>query len=65
VREHKLVISAENGSRVLPSIVEIFERHALPMTSIAIRSPSIEDVFIYLTGRRLDGGPGMKREGLP
>jgi len=58
VREHKLVISAENGSRVLPSIVEIFEKHALPMTSIAIRSPSIEDVFIYLTGRRLDGGRG-------
>jgi len=58
VREHKLVISAENGSRVLPSIVELFERHDLPMTSIAIRSPSIEDVFIYLTGRRLDGGKG-------
>ncbi|TAJ45730.1 ATP-binding cassette domain-containing protein [Methanofollis fontis] len=58
VREHKLIISAENGSRLLPSIVETFERHAIPMTSIAIRSPSIEDVFIYLTGRRLDGGRG-------
>ncbi|MDD4255074.1 MAG: ATP-binding cassette domain-containing protein [Methanofollis sp.] len=57
-REHTLIISAENGSRVLPSIVEVFEKHALPMTSIAIRSPSIEDVFIYLTGTRLDGGRG-------
>jgi ABC-2 type transport system ATP-binding protein len=57
-REHTLIISAENGSRVLPSIVEVFERHALPMRSIAIRSPSIEDVFIYLTGTRLDGGRG-------
>lgn len=66
VREHTLIISAENGSRVLPAIVEVFERHDLPMTSIAIRSPSIEDVFIYLTGTRLDGGGGEgKRRGRP
>ncbi len=58
VQENKLLISAENGSRVLPSILEIFEQHALPMTSITIRSPSIEDVFIYLTGTRLDAGGG-------
>jgi hypothetical protein len=30
------------------------------MTSISIRSPSLEDVFIYLTGRKLDeGGNGQ------
>jgi ABC-2 type transport system ATP-binding protein len=71
VRESNILISAENGSRVLPSILEIFEDHSLPMTSITIRSPSIEDVFIYLTGRGLDAGegepagPGRKRRGGP
>jgi len=58
VRENKILISAENGSRVLPSILETFEHHSLPMASITIRSPSIEDVFIYLTGKGLDAGGG-------
>jgi ABC-2 type transport system ATP-binding protein len=30
----------------------------MPMTSISIRSPTLEDVFIYLTGRKLDAGSG-------
>lgn len=52
----KLYISARNGSRVLPAIVALFEDGSFPMTSISIRSPSLEDVFIYLTGKNLDAG---------
>jgi ABC-2 type transport system ATP-binding protein len=51
-----LHITAKNGSRVLPAIVMIFEKFSVPMASISIRSPSLEDVFIYLTGRKLDEG---------
>jgi ABC-2 type transport system ATP-binding protein len=51
-------ISARNGSRVLPQIIGIFERFSVPMTSISIRSPSLEDVFIHLTGKKLDSGNG-------
>ena len=47
-------ISAKNGSRVLPEIVAVFEKLSIPMNSISIHSPSLEDVFIYLTGRKLD-----------
>jgi ABC-2 type transport system ATP-binding protein len=62
-----LHISAKNGSRVLPEIVAILEKNSIRMTSISIRPPSIEDVFIYLTGKKLDGdekgtpGPAQKR----
>jgi ABC-2 type transport system ATP-binding protein len=51
-----LSISAKNGSRVLPEIIEVFEKYSIPMNSISIHSPSLEDVFIYLTGRKLDDG---------
>lgn len=54
--DRKLFISAKNGSRVLPAIVAILEKHSIWMTSISIRPPSIEDVFIYLTGKKLDDG---------
>jgi ABC-2 type transport system ATP-binding protein len=53
---NNLLISAKNGSRVLPFILDTFEQHSLPVSSISIRSPSLEDVFIYLTGKKLDDG---------
>ena len=55
-RDKTLHISAQNGSRVLPVIVAILERHSIAMTSISIRRPSLEDVFIYLTGKNLEDG---------
>jgi ABC-2 type transport system ATP-binding protein len=51
-----LNISAKNGSRVLPAIINVFDEYSLPMNSISIHSPSLEDVFIYLTGSKLDSG---------
>jgi ABC-2 type transport system ATP-binding protein len=56
VKEKRVIISAKNGSRVLPEIVAVFEKFSTPMTSISIRSPSLEDVFIHLTGKKLDDG---------
>jgi ABC-2 type transport system ATP-binding protein len=55
-RDRILHISAQNGSRVLPVIVAVLEKHSITMTSISIRRPSLEDVFIYLTGKKLDEG---------
>jgi ABC-2 type transport system ATP-binding protein len=55
-RDKILYISAQNGSRVLPVIVAVLEKHSITMTSISIRRPSLEDVFIYLTGKKLDDG---------
>ena len=56
VKAQKLIISAKNGSRLLPEIIAVFEKFSTPMTSISIRSPSLEDVFIHLTGKKLDDG---------
>jgi ABC-2 type transport system ATP-binding protein len=55
IRDHTLWIAAAHGSRVLPAIVAAFDEAGDVMTSISIRSPSLEDVFIYLTGKKLDG----------
>jgi ABC-2 type transport system ATP-binding protein len=55
-RNNTLIISAKNGSRVLPAIINVFDDYSVPMNSIAIHSPSLEDVFIYLTGSKLDAG---------
>jgi len=57
-KDRSIRISARNGNSALPRIIGIFEKFSVPMTSISIRSPSIEDVFIHLTGRKLDSGEG-------
>jgi ABC-2 type transport system ATP-binding protein len=55
IQGQKMLISAHEGSSLLPVLLADFERFSIPVTSISIRSPSLEDVFIYLTGRKLDG----------
>jgi len=55
-KDRSIRISARNGNSALPRIIGIFEKFSVPMTSISIHSPSIEDVFIHLTGKKLDSG---------
>ena len=54
VRDRKVLISAHKGSSLLPALLADFEQLQIPVTSVSIRSPTLEDVFIYLTGRKLD-----------
>lgn len=58
VKEQRLYITAKNGNTILPAILAIFDRYAVTITAISIRSPSLEDVFIYLTGKNLSDGGG-------
>lgn len=57
-----LYIFSKSGNKVLPSLLTAFEHYSLEMLSITIRSPTLEDVFIYLTGNNLDSSgesPGI------
>lgn len=66
IQQQKITIRATNGSRALPEILEIFEDYSVQIQTISIRSPSLEDIFIYLTGRKLDNGPeGHQETGKP
>ena len=53
-----LTVRAKNGPRLLPALIQVFEEAGLGTTSLSIRSPSLEDLFIYLTGRAF--GPGRR-----
>jgi ABC-2 type transport system ATP-binding protein len=55
-KNNTLAISAKNGSKALPAIINVFDTNSVPINSISIHSPSLEDVFIYLTGSKLDAG---------
>jgi ABC-2 type transport system ATP-binding protein len=55
-REQRLLIVTREAGTVLPGVLQILAQSSISMTSIAIRSPSLEDVFIYLTGPALATG---------
>lgn len=67
MKEQKYIISSSNGSKALPGIVSVFEHFSLLMSSISIHSPSLEDIFIWLTGNKLTenetGGTGPVHSG--
>jgi ABC-2 type transport system ATP-binding protein len=56
IHDQVLRISVENSSRVLPVILADLEHYSVKVQSIMIRQPSLEDVFIYLTGIGFEGG---------
>jgi ABC-2 type transport system ATP-binding protein len=62
IQEGKLLIAAKNGSSLLPTVIADFERLGITITTISIRSPSLEDVFLSVTGKNLDH-PGTEEPG--
>jgi ABC-2 type transport system ATP-binding protein len=59
---NRMYIGARDGSGTLPAIIAVFEKQRKKVMSISIHSPSLEDVFIHFTGRRLSESTGGKFE---
>ncbi|WP_110932625.1 ABC transporter ATP-binding protein [Paenibacillus bouchesdurhonensis] len=51
--EQGLKLIAAKQSNLLSQVVQAAERHHVQMTSIHVHTPSLEDVFLHLTGRTL------------
>jgi daunorubicin resistance ABC transporter ATP-binding subunit len=51
-------VTADDGSRVLIETLHLLETHGLRPVSLQIREPSMDDVFLQLTGRRIPDAPG-------
>ena len=51
--------SVEDGHNFLPSV---FSQIQVPIASVQVRSPSLDDVFLERTGRALDQEPGTEAE---
>jgi len=61
----EVIISVKNADQFVSSIVTILNDHKVPITSIAISKPTLEDVFLSLTGKTIreqdaDGAENMR-----
>jgi daunorubicin resistance ABC transporter ATP-binding subunit len=51
-------LSSNEGPRVLIDVLRRLDAAALPPSTLAVHQPSLDDVFLALTGRRAEEAPG-------
>jgi len=52
VLEGRTIVSrVENGGRALPGIISALEGAGIPVASVSLTRPSLDDVYLYYTGR--------------
>ena len=51
--EDRLELSVVKGEIMIPRIVEIAQKVGVEVKSVSLRKPTLEDVFIHLTGREI------------
>ncbi len=51
--ENEVKLLVEKGENLIPQVVNIAETNKLPINSIELKHPSLEEVFIKYTGRKI------------
>jgi ABC-2 type transport system ATP-binding protein len=51
----KLELTVDDGPRVLIDVLRVLDREDLAPTALALREPSLDDVFLAITGQRASG----------
>jgi ABC-2 type transport system ATP-binding protein len=46
----QVTLTVEMGERKVPEVIAFAERHGIHVTSVSLRKPSLEDVFLHFTG---------------
>ena len=53
MQDGRFVVRAENPATEIAALMLIAERHRLTISDISMRAPTLENVFLHLTGREL------------
>jgi len=56
---------SDDGSRVLIDVLRSLDDQDLAPATLAVREPSLDDVFLALTGRRAEGAAAVTEDGPP
>ena len=56
-QEGTVLLTVKNGESVIPKVFEMAQALSVGITSVSLRKPNLEDVFIKLTGREIRDEP--------
>ncbi|MHC1591404.1 MAG: ATP-binding protein DrrA1-3 family domain-containing protein, partial [Candidatus Helarchaeales archaeon] len=51
--EPKLVLIVENGGQRIPELMDIAKKENVEIKSVQMNKPTLEDVFLHHTGRKI------------
>ena len=51
----ELIINTSDGNRALSPVALAFDRVGVPVTELSLRTPTLDDVFLEVTGSRMEG----------
>ncbi len=55
LHESTLDLSVKSGEKRIPEIMEASRKSGVGIDSVSLRKPTLEDVFLYYTGRKIRG----------
>ncbi|MGC9529005.1 MAG: ATP-binding cassette domain-containing protein [Candidatus Bipolaricaulaceae bacterium] len=58
---HRIVVN-QNGDRLIPEIVRVAGEHGVAVQSIRLKLPTLDDVYLYYTGREIREAEGSREE---
>lgn len=58
---HRIVVD-QNGDRLIPEIVRLASEHGVAVQSIRLKRPTLDDVYLYYTGREIREAEGSREE---
>lgn len=63
VEDHRLFLTVKRGESFIPWVFERAQAKGVEISSVSMRRPDLEDVFIQLTGRKIrDEGPADTKD---
>jgi ABC-2 type transport system ATP-binding protein len=63
-RQHDsaLTLTMEKGERRIPELIRIAQEHAIEVTCVNLRKPSLENVFLHFTGKTMRDSEASQSE---
>ncbi|MDL5502018.1 MAG: DUF4162 domain-containing protein, partial [Candidatus Methanoperedens sp.] len=52
-KQNEVFITVNNGERQIPHILLLASQSGIPITSVSLRKPTLDDVFIHYTGQAI------------
>jgi ABC-2 type transport system ATP-binding protein len=51
--DHGLQLSVDRGEEVLPEVLRLLDSNGVPIHTVTLARPTLDDVFLRMTGRSL------------
>jgi ABC-2 type transport system ATP-binding protein len=62
---NELVIASENGSAAISPVAVALSNHSMPVRDLTLRTPTLDDVFLELTGTHIERTDRTEVEEVP